>query len=159
MGKCGCPIIILDVLLIIEKWKEYLSQMHCGDMMIQKMKYFYQNNSYEITINGFQVRKIHEIRTLIFGLRYGRPSSPSSPSWMFTKLSTLRNPNIWGKRVLKNEDSWSNLLHRKIWNNIRISFFWISDIVHLIILLRDMRHFSDLYSGISSFQYQIVLVW
>ena len=26
-----------------------------------------QNNSYEITINGFQVRKINEIRNVIFG--------------------------------------------------------------------------------------------
>ena len=34
-----------------------------------------QNNSYEITINGFQVRKINEIRNVIFGLRYGKPSS------------------------------------------------------------------------------------
>ena len=33
-----------------------------------------QNNSYEITINGFQVRKINEIRNVIFGLRYGKPS-------------------------------------------------------------------------------------
>ena len=30
-----------------------------------------QNDSYEITINGFQVRKINEIRNAIFGLRYG----------------------------------------------------------------------------------------
>ena len=30
-----------------------------------------QNNSYEITINGFQVRKINAIRNVIFGLRYG----------------------------------------------------------------------------------------
>ena len=34
-----------------------------------------QNNSYEITINDFQVRKINEIRNVIFGLRYGKPSS------------------------------------------------------------------------------------
>ena len=35
---------------------------------------FDQNNSYEITINGFQVRKIKEIRNVIFGLSYGKPS-------------------------------------------------------------------------------------
>ena len=35
-----------------------------------------QNNSYEVTINGFQVRKINEI---IFGLRYGKPSSALRP--------------------------------------------------------------------------------
>ena len=34
-----------------------------------------QNNGYEITINGFQVRKINEIRNVIFGLPYGKPSS------------------------------------------------------------------------------------
>ena len=34
-----------------------------------------QNNSYEITINGFQVRKINKIRNVIFGLRHGKPSS------------------------------------------------------------------------------------
>ena len=34
-----------------------------------------QNNSYEITLNGFQVRKINEIRNAIFGLRYGNPPS------------------------------------------------------------------------------------
>ena len=32
-----------------------------------------QNNSYEITIIGFQVRKINEIRNIIFGPRYGKP--------------------------------------------------------------------------------------
>ena len=38
-----------------------------------------QNNSYEITINGFQVRKIDEIRNVISGLRYGKPSSALRP--------------------------------------------------------------------------------
>ena len=38
-----------------------------------------QNNSYEITINGFQVRKINELRNVIFGLRYGKPSSALRP--------------------------------------------------------------------------------
>ena len=38
-----------------------------------------RNNSYEITINGFQVRKINEIRNVIFGLRYGKPSSAFRP--------------------------------------------------------------------------------
>ena len=49
-----------------------------------------QNNSYEITINGFQVRKIDEIRNVIFGLRYGKPSSALKKAevGMFTKLST-----------------------------------------------------------------------
>ena len=34
-----------------------------------------QNNSYEITINGFQVRKINEIIDVIFGPRFGKGSS------------------------------------------------------------------------------------
>ena len=34
-----------------------------------------KNDSYEITMNGFQVRNINEIRNVIFGLRYGKPSS------------------------------------------------------------------------------------
>ena len=34
-----------------------------------------QNDSYEITIKGFQVRKINEIRNVIFGLGYRKPSS------------------------------------------------------------------------------------
>ena len=34
-----------------------------------------QNNSYEITINGYQVRKVNEIRKVIFGLCCGKPSS------------------------------------------------------------------------------------
>ena len=38
-----------------------------------------QNDSYEITINGFQVRKINEIRKVIFGVHYGKPSSALRP--------------------------------------------------------------------------------
>ena len=41
-----------------------------------------ENHSYEITMNGYQVRKINEInkiRDVIFGLRYGKPSSPLRP--------------------------------------------------------------------------------
>ena len=35
-----------------------------------------RNNSYEITINGYQIRKINEIRN---GLRYGKPFSSLRP--------------------------------------------------------------------------------
>ena len=38
-----------------------------------------QNSSYEITISGFQVRKIKEIRNVIFSLHYGKPSSELRP--------------------------------------------------------------------------------
>ena len=41
--------------------------------------YFDQNNSKEITIDGYQVRKINEIGNVIFGLRYGKPSSALRP--------------------------------------------------------------------------------
>ena len=51
-----------------------------------------QNNSYEITINCFQVRIINEIRNVIFGLRYGKSSSAlrpklgCSPSWVLEEI-------------------------------------------------------------------------
>ena len=53
-----------------------------------------QNNSYEITINGFQVRKINEIRNVIFGLRYGKPSSADTENYVsyfvyFSDLKTI----------------------------------------------------------------------
>ena len=38
-----------------------------------------ENNSHEITISGYKVRKITEIRNVIFGLRYGTPSSALRP--------------------------------------------------------------------------------
>ena len=38
-----------------------------------------QNNSYEITINGYQIRKINEISIVIFGLSCGKPSSALRP--------------------------------------------------------------------------------
>ena len=38
-----------------------------------------ENNCYKITINGFQVKNINEIRNIIFGLRYGKPSSALRP--------------------------------------------------------------------------------
>ena len=38
-----------------------------------------QNNSYEITMSGYQARKINEIRNVIFKLRYGKPSLALRP--------------------------------------------------------------------------------
>ena len=38
-----------------------------------------QNDSYEITINDFQVRKINKMINVIFGLRNGKPSSALRP--------------------------------------------------------------------------------
>ena len=55
-----------------------------GLLLIGKLIYD-QNNSYEITINCFQVRKLNEIRNVMFGLQNGKPSSEVG---MFTKLST-----------------------------------------------------------------------
>ena len=57
-----------------------------------------QNNSYEITINVFQVRKVNEIRNVI---RYGKPSSAlrpklgCSPSWVFDEIQIF-----WGKTLI-----------------------------------------------------------
>ena len=60
-----------------------------------------QNNCYEITINGFQVRKINEIINVMFGLHYGKPSSAlrprlgCSPSWV------LDIQRLFGKTLLE----------------------------------------------------------
>ena len=59
------------------------------DRMNIKMPLFsiffkYQNDSYEITINGFQARNINEIRNVIFGLRYGKPSSALRPNFLLS---------------------------------------------------------------------------
>ena len=52
--------------------------LYCESLLrFQDIKY--NQNSYEITINGFQVRKINEIGNVIFGLRYGKPSSAFRP--------------------------------------------------------------------------------
>ena len=41
----------------------------------QTIKLYDQNDSYEITIDGFQVRKINEMINVIFGLHHEKPSS------------------------------------------------------------------------------------
>ena len=58
-----------------------------------------QNISYEITINGFQVRKINEIRNVIFGLRYGKPSSALRPKFGCLPI----------EQVTKSEYFWKNM--------------------------------------------------
>ena len=51
--------------------------------------HYYQNNSYEITINGYQASKINEIRNIIFGLQpLENFLSVEAEVGMFTKLST-----------------------------------------------------------------------
>ena len=70
-----------------------------------------QNDSYKITINGFQVRKINEIRNVIFGLRYGKPFSAWRPKLGCSPSSVLDEIQIfWGKSCLNNKDSWPKLL-------------------------------------------------
>ena len=70
-----------------------------------------KNNSYEITINGFQVRKRNEIRNVVFGLHYGKPSSAlrpklgCSPSWVLDDIQ-----RFLGKPCLSNIDSWPKLI-------------------------------------------------
>ena len=97
-----------------------------------------QNNSYEITINGFQVRKINEIRNVIFGLRYGIPSSAlrpklgCSPSWVLDEIQIFL-----GKPSLNNKDSWPRLFQRKIQRNLKIPFFLLPDRIDLIVESRN----------------------
>ena len=38
-----------------------------------------QSNSYEITMYGYQASRINEIRNVIFGLHYGKPSLALRP--------------------------------------------------------------------------------
>ena len=65
-----------------------------------------QNSSYEIAINGFQVRKINEIRNVIFGLRYGKPSSMLRPKSGCSPVEYLmKSENFGGKLCQNNEDS------------------------------------------------------
>ena len=95
-----------------------------------------QNNSYEITINGFQVRKINEIRNVIFGLRYGKPSSAlrpklrCSPSWVLDEIQIFL-----GKPCLNNKDSWPKLIKRKIRKQSKNSFLLVIRLVYLTMLL------------------------
>ena len=62
-----------------------------------------QNNSSEITINGYQVRKINEIRNVIFGLRHGKPSSALRPKLGCSVLDDIQR--YFGKTLLSNIDS------------------------------------------------------
>ena len=88
-----------------------------------------QNNSYEITINGFQVRKINEIRNVIFGLRYGKPSSAlrpklgCSPSWVLDDIQRfLGQPCLNKHRFV----TYVNSIEKSE-NNLQIPFFLSSD--------------------------------
>ena len=60
-----------------------------------------QNNSYEITTNGFQVRIINEIRHLIFSLRYGKPSSAQrlDQSWDVHQAEYLMKSKYFGENL------------------------------------------------------------
>ena len=62
-----------------------------------------QNNSYEITINGFQVKKINEIRNVIFGLHYGKPSLALRPKFEYSSgraLDEIRQDHLLNLRCL-----------------------------------------------------------
>ena len=77
-------------------WNVCKNAVHCD-----------QNNSFEITINGNQVRKTKEIRNVIFGLCYGKPFSALRPklgcslSWVLDEIR-----KFWGKPSLNNKDPW-----------------------------------------------------
>ena len=91
--------------------------------------HFDQNNSYEITINGFQVRKINEISNVIFGLRYGKPSSAlrpklgCSPSWVLDDIQRfLGQPCLNKHKFVTYVNS-----KEKSENNLQIPLFLSSD--------------------------------
>ena len=61
-----------------------------------------QNNSYEITRNCLQVRKINEIRNSIFGLSYGKPSSAlRSKFWVFNQVEYLMISKYFWENLVK----------------------------------------------------------
>ena len=84
-----------------------------------------QNNSYEITINGFQVRKINEIRNVIFGFRYGKPSSAlrpklgCSPSWVLDDIQRFLGQTCLSKHRFV---TYVNSIEKSE-NNLQIPFF------------------------------------
>ena len=86
-----------------------------------------QDNSYAITMSWYQARKINELRNLILGLQLWETfPSVRAEVEMLNKLSTWWNRKILGKPCLYNEDSWPNLLKRKIWNKLKIPFALLS---------------------------------
>ena len=116
-------------LTAISRILHYLSQNErkviiWSEMFVRLLTvHFHQNDSYEIAVNGFQVRKINEIIIVIFGLRYGKPSSAlrlklgCSPSWVLDKIWIF-----WGELCLNNKDSLSNLIQGKCRINLKIPF-------------------------------------
>ena len=94
-----------------------------------------QNNSYEITINGFKVRKINEIRNVIFGLCYGKPSSAlkpklgCSPSWVLDDIQRFLGESCLNKHRLMtyvNSLEKSGSGDRKLRFLFRL-FFWLEN--------------------------------
>ena len=79
---------IKSELLQIRVSEHFLKQLKIDLFVRMLTVHCDQKNNYEITINGFQVRKINEIRNIILGLSYGKPSSAFLEVGMFTKLST-----------------------------------------------------------------------
>ena len=91
--------------------------------------HFDQNYSYEITINGFQVRKISKIRNVIFGLRYGKPSSSlrpklgCSPSWVLDDIQRFLGQLCLNKHRFV---TYVNSIEKSK-NNLQIPVFLSSD--------------------------------
>ena len=113
---------------------------------LSRLHFCYQNNSYEITINGFQVRKINEIRNVIFGLRYGKPSSAlrpklgCSPSWVLDDIQRfLGQPCLNKHKFVTYVNS-----KEKSENNLQIPFFLSSD-RRSDNVAAEFPKFSDLY--------------
>ena len=82
MKKSFCDVVLYnDIYIAYIQMLVRMLAVHCD-----------QNNYYEITMKGYQVRKINEIKNVIFGLRYGKPSSAlrpklgCSPSWVLNGI-------------------------------------------------------------------------
>ena len=88
MSQSGTDISILNINHLLELGK-YFPTIH-------------KHNSYEITINGFHVRKINEIRNVIFSLRYERPFSVLRPKLGCSVSAQIQK--FWGKPCFNDED-------------------------------------------------------
>ena len=97
--------------------KQNITPKDVSDEMFARMLTVHcdQNNSYEITINGFQVRKINEIRNVIFGLRFGKPSSALRPklgcssSWVLDEIPFHGSKIVFLRRSLLKCTSLSSI--------------------------------------------------
>ena len=100
----NCTMATSCFITYVRLSQEKFQQMYANYEMFVRMLTVHcdQNNSYEITINGFQVRNINEIRNAIFGCPLWETLlSVKAEVGMFTKLSTWWYPKIFETTLLK----------------------------------------------------------